>query len=73
MTIEELTKALEKSNEVIIELQTRVSQLESRPIPDSLLLSDSWVKRALAVYGYFLLGSIIIGVPFYCLSILLGF
>jgi hypothetical protein len=73
MTIDELTKALEKSNEEIVELQIRVRQLESRPIPDSLLLSGSWIKRALAVYGYFLLGSIIIGVPFYCLSILLSF
>ena len=65
-------KALERSNEEIVALQARVSLLESRPIPDSMLLSGSWIKRSLAVYGYLILGSIIVGIPFYCLTILLG-
>ena len=64
MTNDELTKALDKANAEIDALQTRLSQLEKREqqhhLPDTMILSENFTKRSLAVCGHAIAGGILI-------------
>jgi hypothetical protein len=40
---------------------------------DSWLYSDSFLKRAFAIYGYNLVASLIIGIPLWIIGMLIAF
>lgn len=64
--IEELTRAKKQ----IQVLHQRLATLEhggKRSVPDTMLLNDSFLKRAFAVLGHSMVASIIIALPFYAL------
>jgi hypothetical protein len=47
-----------------------VLDADRRPVPDTWLLSESFLKRAFGVLGHYLVASLIIAVPFYLLLFL---
>ena len=71
MTNDELTDELEKANAKIISLHRRLMRIEkgkSRTgLPNTMILSPSFLKRAFAVYGHVLAAGFIIMLPFYIL------
>ncbi len=75
----ELTKELEKSKLEIETLQRRVRQLEDRVnyaansrLPNTQLLSDKFLTRAFAVLGHYIVASLVLAIPFYCLFFLIA-
>lgn len=51
------------------QLRARVAQLEARVsgIPNTMLLSSSFLARAFAVLGHYLVAGLMIALPFYAL------
>lgn len=76
MTNDELTDELEKANAKIISLHRRLVRIEkgkSRTgLPNTMILSHSFIKRAFAVYGHVLAAGLIIMIPFYILIFMLS-
>ncbi len=70
LTNDELTDRLEKSNAKIINLHRRLTRLEKggahTGLPNTMILSHSFIKRAFAVYGHVLAVGLIIMIPLYC-------
>jgi hypothetical protein len=55
------------------DLEHKVAQLQYRQqIPDLGLLSDSFLKRAFSVFGYWVVAYLLIVVPLFVLATLLG-
>ena len=72
-----LTQALEHAMAEIESLRTRVSQLEEKTrsvesLPDSMLLSNVFLKRSFAVLGHYLVAGLIISVPLYVVIVLIA-
>lgn len=74
MTEQQLRDELDRSQKQIQVLHQRLSLLEQtgpRKLPETLLLSDNFLKRAFTVLGHNMVASLIIMVPFYLLMFLL--
>ena len=73
MNEQELATQLSEANEEIVRLQDRIHSLESRTtsLPKTMLLDESFLKRAFAVLGHYFVASLIIAIPFYILLFLI--
>ena len=69
MNEQELAHQLAMANEQIVLLRNSIHSLESRTtsLPKTMLLDDSFLKRAFAVLGHYFVASMIIAIPFYIL------
>lgn len=76
MSENELFHALEKANSEIQLLQQHVAQLETKSMHDTLpntnLLSESFLTRAFAVYGHSLVAGLVIFGPIYVLILVIA-
>lgn len=74
MDEQNLMAQLAQANEQIHSLQQRIDSLELRTthLPNTQLLDDSFIKRAFAVLGHYIVASLIIMVPFYVLIFLIA-
>lgn len=72
----ELTEALQKANSEIQSLQERLNTLEVRgkvnTLPNTNLLSESFLTRAFAVYGHSLVAGLVIVAPIYLLIFIIA-
>ena len=52
------------------QLQTQTAELEmvKGRIPDSNIISPSFLKRAFTVFGHYIVAGFIVAIPFICLS-----
>ncbi len=77
LTNDELTDRLEKSNAKIINLHRRLTRLEKggahTGLPNTMILSPSFLKRAFAIYGHVLVVGLIIMIPMWILMLILTF
>lgn len=72
--------ALAATNHQLLQQQARLKEMEQkvtqlqyrRPIPDIGLLSDSFLKRAFSVFGYWVVAYLLIVVPLVVLATLFG-
>jgi hypothetical protein len=55
----------------ILSQQTSISNVTKR-LPDTDLLSSSFIKRAFTVWGHMFVAQLLIAVPIYCLIFLLA-
>jgi hypothetical protein len=67
------------SDQDIANLVARVQQLEqlaaSRPptdLPNTSLISKNFLTRAFAVWGHYFVSSLLIGIGFSCISLIIG-
>ncbi len=72
MSENEFIDALAKSNQEIEALKNRINALEAKLyytnlVPDSWIVSESFLKRAFAVLGHHMVASLIISVPLLCI------
>jgi len=69
MTEYELANELSDARDEIDALKQRIDALErtSEPVPNTMLLDTSFLKRAFAVLGHYMVASLIIALPFYIL------
>jgi hypothetical protein len=74
MDEQDLSAQLAQAREQIHSLQQRVDSLELRTahLPNTQLLDDSFIKRAFAVLGHYIVASLIITIPFYLLIFLIA-
>ena len=74
MTNDELTDELEKANARIISLHKRLMRIEKGKsqtgLPNTMILSHSFLKRAFAVYGHVFVVGLIIMIPLWFLMFL---
>ena len=63
--VAELEKQLQMQS---LELETLVQR-----VPDSLIISPNFLKRAFTVYGHNLVAGLIIAVPIWCISLVIFF
>jgi hypothetical protein len=68
-TNEDLSVILFQATGEIQELRHELHSLQ-RSLPNSMILDQNLLKRALAVYGHMMLISLILGVPLFCLQML---
>lgn len=73
----DLTAQLQEVNQAIAQLRARVERLEhlggaTDALPRTQLLDQSFLKRAFAVLGHYLVAAFIIAIPFYLLLFLLA-
>ena len=76
MTQHEFTQELTKAQKQIQALHQRLSLLEQgekSSAPHTMLLNESFMKRAFAVLGHSMVASLIISIPFYALIFALFF
>ncbi|MBW7959225.1 MAG: hypothetical protein H3C69_06670 [Candidatus Promineofilum sp.] len=78
MNDDETLKLVESLQQEVAYLRGRVNTLESNQqlnqiegLPNTWLLSHSYLKRAFGVYGLSLVAGLIISIPFLCLYALL--
>ncbi len=78
MNDDETLKLVESLQQEVTYLRGRVNTLESNQqlnqiegLPNTWLLSHSYLKRAFGVYGLSLVAGLIISIPFLCLYALL--
>ena len=76
MTNSDLVKQIEALQNAFRALEQKFQKLEENSIrkessPFTWLISDSFLKRSFAVFGHYLVASLIIGIPFYILIIVL--
>jgi hypothetical protein len=69
MNNEELHLEISQLKERIGVLENLVNQ--NSKLPKTNLLSDSFIKRAFAVLGHYIIAGLIIAIPFYLLTILI--
>lgn len=69
MDEQELIAQLSKAREEIEAMRPRIDSLEARTthLPKTLLLDESFLKRAFAVLGHYMVAALIISIPFYLL------
>jgi hypothetical protein len=72
MLPEEIAEELTKARDEIVSLKGRLNLLEQsnvlqRRLPETNLLSDSFLTRAFAVMGHYLVAGLIVAIPFYIL------
>ena len=77
MSEAELKNNLKEALESVKSLQNRVELLEKssskiRKLPDTMLLSDQFIKRALGVWGHNFVIGLIIAVPIWFLMMLIA-
>jgi hypothetical protein len=79
MSDPELNGALVAVNAELEHLKARVRDLErersnapSSPLPDTLLLSHDFMKRAFTVWGHNLVAGLIVGIPLWCIFFFIG-
>lgn len=67
MTQQDYIEELKKAQKQIQVLHQRLSLLETteKKLPQTMMLSDSFLKRSFAVFGHTFVASIIISLPFY--------
>jgi hypothetical protein len=70
MSEHELTQALEKATDEIQSLKMRLNALEQATggktaLPETKLLSESFLTRAFAVLGHYMVAALIVALPFY--------
>ena len=75
--IAELKKSLKEAREEIKSLRNRMDVLEKSSsktgkLPDTMLLSDQFIKRALGVWGHKFVIDLIIAVPIWVLMMLIA-
>jgi hypothetical protein len=70
MATDDLVNQIKALQESLHSLEQKVQYLEANS-PQTWLLSDNFLKRAFAVMGHYLVASLIIGIPFYIIMILL--
>ena len=77
MTNDELTDELEKANAKIINLHRRLARMEKSrsqtELPNTMVVSPSFLKRAFAIYGHVLVVGLIIMIPMWLLMFILTF
>ena len=76
MSEQQLQEELARSQKQIQVLHQRLMQLEQSNngggrVPETMLLSDSFLKRAFAVFGHSMVASLIVMVPFYLIVFLM--
>ena len=75
MTNDELAEELEKANSKIMNLHRRLARMEKSrsqtDLPNTMILSPSFIKRAFAVYGHTIVASFLIAIPIWILMFLL--
>ena len=74
MSTPDFGNSLETLKQEILSLKERIAQLEgqsqrSPSLPQTMLLSDSFLSRAFAVFGLYLVASLIILIPLYAIII----
>ncbi|MFQ5570568.1 MAG: hypothetical protein ACE5G0_12875 [Rhodothermales bacterium] len=74
MNEQELAAELARAREAIEDLRRRLDSIESRTthLPRTMLLDDSFLKRAFAVLGHYFIASMIIVIPFYLVIFLVA-
>lgn len=77
MSETELKKSLKEALEEIKSLRNRVEVLENASsrggsLPDTMLLSDQFIKRAFAVWGHNAVVGLIIAVPVWFLMMMIA-
>lgn len=75
----ELNGTLVAMNAELEHLKARVRDLErersnatASPLPDTLLLSHDFMKRAFTVWGHNLVAGLIVGIPLWCIFFFFG-
>ncbi len=63
---QELTKA-QKQIQVLHQRLTLLEQGGKGRVPDTMLVSESFMKRCFAVFGHSMVASLIIMIPFYAI------
>ena len=74
MSEQQLQEELARSQKQIQALHQRLTMLEqsrTTNTPETMLLSDNFLKRAFAVLGHSMVASLIVSVPFYILLFLM--
>ena len=66
-----LEAQIQRLNELLVNKDLEVEVL-SRRLPNTWLLDPSYWKRAFTAYAYVTVVGFIIGVPFFCISIILA-
>ena len=77
MSEAELKKSLKQAREEILALNNRVEMLEAssskiRKLPDTMLMSDQFIKRPLGVWGHKFVIDLMIAVPIWFLMMLIA-
>jgi len=77
MSDDDLKKQLENAFTEIQDLKSRLNELESlsgkyKKLPDTMLLSESFITRAFAVFGYNFMIGMMISVPFWFLALIIA-
>jgi hypothetical protein len=75
MNEQNLASELERAKKEIDTLRRRLELLESEEtvtrLPRTMLLDESFLKRAFAVFGHYLVAGLIVSIPFYLLAVLI--
>lgn len=76
MNEQELAAELSEARQEIAHLRRRLDALDAEPpatrLPDTMLLDHSFLKRAFAILGHYLVAALIISIPFYLLFFLIA-
>ena len=69
----ELTAQLSRARADIEAMRRRIDAIEARTthLPESMLFDESFLKRAFAVLGHYMVAALIISIPFYALFFLI--
>lgn len=74
---EELTIQALQSRIADLEKQVQMQSLELETlvqrVPDSLIISPNFLKRAFTVYGHSMVAGLIVAVPIWCISLAIFF
>jgi hypothetical protein len=72
----DLSASIARLNQEIETLKTKIEMLERRPtqshLPDTSLVSDSFLTRAFTVWGHYFVAQLIISIPFFLLGLCAG-
>ena len=66
-----LEAQIQRMNELLVNKDLEVEVL-SRRLPNTWLLDPSYWKRAFTAYAYVTVVGFIIGIPFFCISVILA-
>jgi len=77
MPDDDLIKELENAFTEIQDLKSRLNELESlsgkyKKLPDTMILSESFITRAFAVFGHNFLIGMMISIPFWFLALIIA-
>ncbi len=71
ITMKELQSRLVLLEE-LVQAQAEELELLSKRIPDSLIISPNFLKRAFTVWGHYIVAGFIVALPFLCLTMFFG-